>query len=107
MSPKKVSLLVLAVLMLVLPACTRSASTPPATTPTTQGLVQPVTPNATEDPMKVLAGYATQTSMAAAGTILPSPTAIGGAAVATQGGVLLPTATTMGALTTPGTTAVT
>ena len=105
---KKASFIVLAALILILTACTRSASTPPAATPTVVGLVSGGTPNATVDPMEILRQYGTQTAQAAMGTVLPSPTSIaggptpiGGVAVATQGGVVLPTATPVGALTTP------
>jgi len=97
MSPKKLSLIVLAVLILALPACTRSASTPPAATATTAaGIIQPLTPNATLDPLAVLAQGATQTAMAALGTFVPTSTPSGGAAVATQGGVILPSPTPQG-----------
>jgi LysM repeat protein len=100
MSPKKLSLIVLAALALALPACTRSASTPPAATATVgAGIVQPLTPNATLDPLAVLAQGATQTVMAAAGTYVPTSTPSGGAAVATQGGVTLPSPTLMGGAT--------
>ena len=107
MNLRKVSFIVLAALALLLPACTRSASTPPAATGTVVGLVPVGTPNATVDPMEILRQYGTQTAQAAQGTFLPSPTAIGalpsgGTPVATtQGGVVLPTPTPVGALTTP------
>jgi LysM repeat protein len=98
MAPKKLTLVLIAALMLALPACTRSASTPPPGTGTPgtgtpgAGTVQPTT-NATEDPLAILAQGATQTAMVAAGTVLPTPTLPGGTPVATQGGAVLPTAT--------------
>jgi LysM repeat protein len=101
---RKASLVALAALVLLLPACTRSASTPPVATGTVVGLVAGGTPNATVDPMEILRQYGTQTAQAALGTFLPSPTPIGAASGGTpapQGGVVLPTPTPVGALTTP------
>jgi len=100
MVPRKLTLIVIVALtLLALPACTRSASTPPPGAGTgTAGVIQPVTPNATQDPLAILAQGATQTAMATAGILLPSPTLAGGLPTATlQGGVALPTATPIGA----------
>ena len=66
---KKIGLIFVAVLVLALTACTRSASTPPPGTSDENGanLVVPLTPNATTDPMVVLQLVATQTAMALSG----------------------------------------
>jgi LysM repeat protein len=98
MAPKKLTLVLIAALMLALPACTRSASTPPPTPGTPgAGTTQPAS-NATEDPLAILAQGATQTAMVAAGTVLPTPTLLGGTPAPTQGGAVLPTATLAGGL---------
>jgi LysM repeat protein len=83
---KKLGLLiVIIILALALTACERSATTPPAGTQSASGdktLVQPASPNATQDPMVVLQQYATQTAIAALG----GSTAIAG----TPGAVITP-----------------
>lgn len=98
MASRKLTLIGIVALMLALPACTRSASTPPpgAGGTGTAGVIQPLTPNTTDDPLAILAQGATQTAMATAGIVLPTPTLPGGSPVATQGGVVLPTATPIG-----------
>jgi LysM repeat protein len=77
MSYKKFGLILLVALMLVLTACERSASTPPPATPVSgTNIAQPMTPNATQNPMAILQQYATQTAIAAGGVSLPTPTQI-------------------------------
>jgi LysM repeat protein len=110
--------LVLAAVMLLV-GCQRSASTAPLATPT-QGAIsipQNVGGGATEDPMKMLQVYATQTAMAALGLPTATPTVLnsGGTAItpmpsATSTSVLPPvgqaTNTPVVAATTPAATAV-
>jgi LysM repeat protein len=76
----KLGLLILTVVMaLVLASCQRSASTPPAGTPAASGegtLVEPLSPNATQDPMVVLQQYATQTALATMGGTAASGTQV-------------------------------
>ena len=78
--------------MLVLTACERSASTPPPATDVSGTTVaQPMTPNATQNPMAILQQYATQTAIAAGGASLPTPTPIaGGQTPVTTGGTQAP-----------------
>jgi len=77
MNLKRIGLTLLVALMLVLTACERSASTPPpATAISGTSLAQPMTPNATQNPMAILQQYATQTAIAAGGVSLPTPTQI-------------------------------
>lgn len=77
MTLKRIGLILLVVLMLVLTACERSASTPPpATQASGTTVAQPMTPNATQNPMAILQQYATQTAIAAGGASLPTPTPI-------------------------------
>ena len=79
MSYKRIGLILLVALMLVLTACERSASTPPpATAVSGTNIAQPLTPNATQNPMAILQQYATQTAIAAGGVSLPTPTSISG-----------------------------
>jgi LysM repeat protein len=113
MTLKRIGLTLLVALMLVLTACERSASTPPpATSVSGTTVAQPLTPNATQNPMAILQQYATQTAIAAGGASLPTPTPIvagqtPGATTGTQPplitpivtftpvpGAVLPTATT-------------
>ena len=90
MSYKKFGLILLVALMLVLTACERSASTPPpATAVSGTNIAQPMTPNATQNPMAILQQYATQTAIAAGGVSLPTPTSIS-AGQATQVPLITP-----------------
>ena len=72
---KRIGLILFVVLMLALTACERSASTPPPATAGTT-VAQPMTPNATQNPMAILQQYATQTAIAAGGASLPTPTPV-------------------------------
>jgi LysM repeat protein len=77
MTLKRIGLILLVALMLVLTACERSASTPPpATSVSGTTVAQPMTPNATQNPMAILQQYATQTAIAAGGASLPTPTPV-------------------------------
>jgi len=86
---KRIGLILLAVLMLALTACERSASTPPPATAGTT-VAQPLTPNATQNPMAILQQYATQTAIAAGGASLPTPTPIAGAQTPVSGATQAP-----------------
>jgi LysM repeat protein len=72
---KRIGLILFVVLLLALTACERSASTPPPATAGTT-VAQPLTPNATQNPMAILQQYATQTAIAAGGASLPTPTPV-------------------------------
>ena len=86
MTLKRIGLILLVALMLALTACERSASTPPpATAVSGTSVAQPMTPNATQNPMAILQQYATQTAIAAGGASLPTPTPIVSGATAVPG----------------------
>ena len=118
---KKLYLILVLVLaaVMVLVGCQRSAITSPLATPTQGAITVPqnVGGGATEDPMKMLQVYATQTAMAALGLPTATPTVpnSGGTAItpmpsATSTSVLPPvgqaTNTPVVAATTPAATAV-
>lgn len=92
MTLKRIGLILLVALMLVLTACERSASTPPpATSVSGTTVAQPLTPNATQNPMAILQQYATQTAIAAGGASLPTPTPnVAGQTPVTAGGTQSP-----------------